>query len=122
MEKASFNLIAKHDAVDFYNIIHTVFLCKNTCRGPLEGFYIFEQDPLEIKSLPIESSSVGEVKCAILENTGYQECIFLKNYERIVSSVAVIVKDSIDRESIAELTLPLLNKVDARIQELLPIQ
>ncbi len=121
VEKASFKLVAKHKPDrDFYSITHSLSLYKNSTVLSLEDLYIFEQNPIKISRLIIEDSSFDQAKCAIMNDTGYQECIFMKKYGNLVSSISVVVKEYIEVKKIIEWTLPFLKRIDSKVLEILP--
>ncbi len=118
IEKASFGVMSFHMPEHEYLISgHELFLLNDPFRANLIDFYVFRYEPEAIFEINEKLIGVDSTKCTKYGINEFQECIFLKSYDNVVSMVTVTIRNDVELKTILEWVSPLLEKINTRMEK-----
>jgi hypothetical protein len=116
-ETASVWVVAFHLPEDeYFQVSHWLTLMDNDATFNQDDFYIFKYQSESFFELEPELRNVDDIKCARY-NSKFQECLFVRKYDNIVSVFSVTVRDHIKQDLLAKWVQPFLDKIEKRMAE-----
>ncbi|MFN8412731.1 MAG: hypothetical protein U0Z26_10120 [Anaerolineales bacterium] len=116
LEEASIWVVAFHlPENEYFQISHRLLLINKNASVNQDGFYVFEQENGNLFDLGSDIKNVDSVKCSRYDS--FQECLFVKKYDNVISVLSVVVRNSVDHDLMAQWVQPFLEKIEKRLKK-----